>query len=65
VTVPIDTLLNVAIGQGLAIAAARDIRSRKSPLVNESFGYAVGFAALCFAPLGLYFFWVYPDWSVM
>ncbi len=64
-TVPLDTLINVAIGQGMALAAARDIQARESGLLCESFGYAVGFSVACFAPLGLYLFWAYPDWSVM
>ncbi|MFN7956662.1 MAG: hypothetical protein U0610_33470 [bacterium] len=64
-TVPIDTLINFAIGQGMALAAAHDIRARQSGLLCESFGMAFGFAAACFAPLGLFLFWAYPDWSVM
>ncbi len=64
-TVPIDTLINFAIGQGLALAAARQIQAKQSALLCESFGMAFGFAAACFAPLGLFLFWAYPDWSVM
>lgn len=64
-TVPIDTFINIAIGQGLALAAARQIRARQEPIVCESFAAAAFFAIACFAPLGLYLFWAYPDWSVM
>ena len=64
-TVPLDTFINVAIGQGLALAAARQIRAQQQPIVCESFGAAALFAVACFAPLGLYLFWAYPDWSVM
>jgi hypothetical protein len=65
VTVPIDTFINIAIGQGLALAAARQIKAQDSGLLCESFGVAAGFAIACFAPLGLFLFWAYPDWSVM
>ncbi|MBK7976123.1 MAG: hypothetical protein IPK07_23560 [Deltaproteobacteria bacterium] len=64
-TVPIDTFINIAIGQGLALAAARQIRARRLPVLCESFGAAAFFAIACFAPLGLYLFWAYPDWSTM
>ena len=57
-TVPFDVLVNFAIGQLIAFAAAPDIEHRKLEPGGPYLKYALFFGALCFAPFGFALFYL-------
>ena len=71
--VQVDVFWSYAIGSGLAVAASRQLRARRTipaaeraPLTETPwFNHTLLFLALLFAPSGLYLLWEFPSWETM
>lgn len=63
-TVPIDLVLNVAVGSSIALASRGTLRSQtlwRTPALWA----LIAFELFVFVPVGAYLLWRFPEWSVM
>lgn len=64
-TVPFDTVFGYAAGSAIALVARRPLARTFDPVRSRYFATAALFGGAVFAPCGLTFYALYPDWSLM
>jgi len=64
--VQVDVFWSYGLGASMGLAAGRQLVAQRKPLAeNPYFVKTVLFAALLFAPSGMYLLWNFPDWETM
>ncbi len=64
-TVLLDIQTNLLVGHLFALSAWRHLWNRPVEPFDRLFARAMGWSLFCFVPVAGYFFYAYPDWSLV
>ncbi len=64
-TVLLDIQTNLLVGHLMALSAWTYIGGKDRPVFNRFFWRAMAWSLFCFVPVAGYFYYAYPDWSMV